>query len=190
MKLVCIGDSLTYGYGVSSTSSWVELLKAHFSINVINKGINGDTTSGILSRSYSDIVKEKPNYVIIMAGTNDMLMDYSTKLIKDNIELLLKEAKENNITPILALQPPVISPLAKTYWDSEIDYEKVAISLLDYIRWAKAYCINNNIAFVSFNIVFINKDNIEALYNDGIHPNSEGHKLMFNELSKILNKII
>lgn len=38
MKLVCIGDSLTYGYGVSSKSCWTELLKKHLNMEVINKG--------------------------------------------------------------------------------------------------------------------------------------------------------
>lgn len=186
MKLVCIGDSLTYGYGVPSNCSWVELLKSHLNLEIINKGMNGDTTSGILSRSYRDITQEKPAYVIIMAGTNDMLMNYPLKLIKDNIKFLINEAKENNIKPIIALQPPVIASLAKVYWDAEINYEEVNANLLDYINCAKTFCTNNNIPFIDFYNLFTNRKDIKNLYNDGIHPNAHGHKLMFEEAANLL----
>lgn len=190
MKLVCIGDSLTYGYGVSSNTCWVELLKLHFNIEIINKGINGDTTSGILSRSCRDVIEQKPDYVIIMAGTNDILMNYPLKLVKDNMRLLIKETKENNILPVIALQPPIIAELAKTYWDGEINYKKASSNLLDYINWLKAYAENNNINFVNFYHCFINKNNINSFYSDGIHPNTDGHKLMFHAASELLAKII
>lgn len=37
MKLVCIGDSLTYGYGVPSNACWVELLNKNLGWNTLNK---------------------------------------------------------------------------------------------------------------------------------------------------------
>ena len=190
MKLVCIGDSLTYGYGVSLKSCWVELLKMHFDMEIINKGANGDTTAGILSRSYRDIIEGKPDYVIIMAGTNDMLMNYPVKSIKDNIVLLINEAQENNIKPIIALQPPIEAALAKIYWDEEVNYEKVNLNLSDYINWAKKYSKDNNITFIDFYDRFANGNNIINLYSDGIHPNAEGHKLMFDAAAELLSKII
>ena len=188
MKLVCIGDSLTYGYGVPSNACWVELLKIHLNIEVINKGINGDTTAGILSRSYRDIIEQNPAYVIIMAGTNDIIMDYPLKLVKDNIELLVKEVKENNIIPILALQPPIVTALAKTFWDEEIDYEKANENLLNYINWAKIYADEKNIALVNFYDSFMKEQNINNLYCDGIHLNASGHKLMFEIISDLFSK--
>lgn len=190
MKLVCIGDSLTYGYGVPSKSCWVELLKIHFNIEVINKGINGDTTSGILTRSYRDVIEERPDYVIIMAGTNDMLMNRPMEFVKDNMKLLIKEAQENNIVPITALQPPVAAGLAKIYWDAEVNYEKVNFNLLDYINWLKAYSKENNIDFVDFYDRFLNENDFSSLYSDGIHPNVAGHKLMSDTIAELLSKKI
>lgn len=180
MKLVCIGDSLTYGYGVSSKSCWTELLKKYLNTEVINKGINGDTTFGILSRSYKDIIEEKPDYVIIMAGTNDILMDRPLKSVKDNIKLLINETKEKNIIPVMALQPPIIPELAKIYWDEKVNYEKAILNLSDYIDWVKEYCEAESITIVNFYDCFLNQNNISSLYSDGIHPNAEGHKLMFS----------
>ena len=66
MKIVCIGDSITFGYGVQSNENWINILNDKLNITFINRGLNGDTSSGMLFRSYEDIIKLKPNGVIIM----------------------------------------------------------------------------------------------------------------------------
>lgn len=178
MKIVCIGDSLTYGYGVYSDECWVKLLHKSLNIEIINKGVNGDTTAGILSRSHKDILELKPSHVILMAGTNDILLNYPVNNIIDNIKFLLKEIKDNNITPILALQPPIIGELAEIYWDKYISYSKANEHLFEYIRKINPFACENNINIINFYDSFIKIKDIVNLYSDGIHPNSEGHKLM------------
>ncbi|AGK97509.1 GDSL-type esterase/lipase family protein [Clostridium pasteurianum] len=184
MKIVCIGDSLTYGYGVHSEECWVELLHKSLNIEIINKGVNGDTTTGILSRSYKDILELNPSHVILMAGTNDILLNYSIDNIIDNIKFLLKEIKNNNISPILALQPPVIAGLARTHWDEYINYTKADEHLFQYIQETKTFSFENNINIIDFYSTFIKINDITNLYSDGIHPNSKGHKLMFETIIK------
>lgn len=184
MKLVCIGDSLTYGYGVSSNECWVELLHKNLNIEVINKGVNGDTTTGILSRSSRDILDLTPSHVIIMAGTNDILLNYSINNIIDNMKFTLKEAKDNKITPILALQPPIIPDLAKIYWDEYINYNDANKRLDTYIQSIQAFAYKNKINIVDFYSAFRKYKNITNLYTDGIHPNIKGHKLMFQTIIK------
>ena len=185
MKIVCIGDSLTYGYGVHSKECWVKLLHKNLNIEIINKGVNGDTTAGILSRSYKDILQLNPSHVILMAGTNDILLNYPIDNIIDNIKFLLKEIKDNNITPILALQPPVIDELAKTHWDEYINYNKVNEHLFQYIQKIRTFALENNIDIIDFYNTFIKLNDIASLYSDGIHPNSKGHKLMFETIIKL-----
>ena len=73
MKMVCIGDSLTAGHGVSNHECFVSILREKFQINVLNKGVNGDTTAGILSRSYRDVIQNNPSHVLIMVGCNDFM---------------------------------------------------------------------------------------------------------------------
>lgn len=182
MKIVCIGDSLTYGYGVHSKKCWVELLHKSLNVEIINKGVNGDTTTGILSRSYKDILESKPSHAIIMAGTNDILLNYSIDTIVDNMSFLLKEIKDNEIVPILALQPPIVAELAKIYWDEYINYNKVNEHLFRYIETIKAFACKNNITIIDFYNAFIKLNYMLKLYRDGIHPNGEGHKLMFKTI--------
>jgi len=46
LSIVCIGDSLTFGYGVNKSENWVSLVATRVKEKIINKGIPGDTTSG------------------------------------------------------------------------------------------------------------------------------------------------
>jgi acyl-CoA thioesterase I len=70
--VVGFGDSITDDY-----QSWLEILRqlldlrrSKDGIAVINAGYSGDTTSQMLSR-FLGVVRQKPDWIICMAGTND-----------------------------------------------------------------------------------------------------------------------
>ena len=50
MKLICIGDSLTFGYGVRPFQRWTRLCAQETGWEIVNEGISGDTTGGMLVR--------------------------------------------------------------------------------------------------------------------------------------------
>lgn len=50
--IVCIGDSLTEGLGVNKENAWPALLRSELNVEVINRGISGDTTSGMIGSSF------------------------------------------------------------------------------------------------------------------------------------------
>ena len=81
MKIVCLGDSLTYGFGVSRSNSWTNIVNKETRLEIVNKGINGDTTSGMLARFNEDVVKNSPDIVFIMGGTNDFIAGAGMKLL-------------------------------------------------------------------------------------------------------------
>jgi acyl-CoA thioesterase-1 len=72
LKLVCMGDSLTFGFKMTRKNSWPQIVGENLKIDVKNKGICGDTTAGMLSRFGREVVEEKPEYVLIMGGSNDL----------------------------------------------------------------------------------------------------------------------
>ena len=43
MKIVCLGDSLTYGYGVPRKDGWVSLAARATGHTLVNRGVSGDT---------------------------------------------------------------------------------------------------------------------------------------------------
>jgi hypothetical protein len=103
MKIVCLGDSLTYGYGVEKNNRWTQLIKSELNAEIINKGINGDTTAGMLMRSYNDIIKDYPTHSIIMGGTNDFLAGKNASDAFQAIKIITKE-KPDSLLPTLGGQ--------------------------------------------------------------------------------------
>lgn len=189
MKIVCIGDSLTFGYGVSRDESWLHLINKTNSIEAINKGINGDTTAGMIFRFYEDVILNNPKYVFIMGGTNDFLMNCSVNYVQENIRELITEAKKEKLKVILGIQPPIISHLANAYWQSGDNYDEINLKLNQYRSWASTFAKLNKITCIDFHKEFthyLNKVNGEALYIDGIHPTPKGHEIMANLFIKTL----
>jgi lysophospholipase L1-like esterase len=84
--IVAIGDSITQadthwtvnGHRNTIQGGWVtrlgNLLEKEFpgEYEVINKGINGDTATGVLQRLDRDVILLQPDIVIIAIGTNDI----------------------------------------------------------------------------------------------------------------------
>jgi lysophospholipase L1-like esterase len=192
MKMVCIGDSLTAGHGVSNHECFVSILREKFQINVLNKGVNGDTTAGILSRSYRDVIQNNPSHVLIMVGCNDFMSGRSLKLVTDNLEEIIKETVSAKIITIIGIEPLVSKKLAKEKWDSTLDYEKVSKLESEYRNWIIDFCTKNNLFYADFYSCFQKKlktNTNDDLFIDGIHPTALGHKLMAECIQKTLTLI-
>jgi len=67
-KLVCLGDSLTEGYGIETRHRWSDLLKKEFPFEIINRGISGDTTAGMLARFQFDVIAHQPTQEPMTSG--------------------------------------------------------------------------------------------------------------------------
>lgn len=181
MKLVCFGDSLTYGYGLQRGKCWVDLIRKKIDIEVINQGFNGDTTAGMLSRSYTDIVANSPSHVIIMGGSNDFLMGYTVNSVEKKIKLLVKQAIEHGIIPVIGIQTPIDKTLASQRWSCDVDYLTVNEKLQAYRQSMLNYCTEENISFIDFySALETAKETLspEELYIDGLHLTEKGHEIM------------
>lgn len=191
-KIVCIGDSLTYGYGVQKDKRWTEGIESLDECEMINKGVNGDTTVGMLSRSHRDVLAVKPTHVIIMAGTNDFLCGRNVRSVMGNIVLLVKEAREYGIIPIIAAPIPVCESMAAILWDSGVNYSKVNDRLKAYHFLLKKFSERNNVLFIDFYDEFtsrVSEKNKYIYYMDGVHPTEKGHEVMTLKVMDALCKI-
>lgn len=194
MKIICIGDSLTYGYRIGIDNKWTYLCQHWYKgINLINKGKLGDTTAGMLYRFNEDVILQRPQIAIIMGGTNDFLMNSSLSNVIDNIVTLAKEGKENNINVILGIQPPVIPSLAEVLWVPQVDYESINKKIELYREWVLNFSKETSISYIDFyREISLQLKNINAkeLYIDGIHLTTKGHNLMAKAAINILNLFI
>jgi lysophospholipase L1-like esterase len=75
-----MGDSITYGQHIDPTLRWSSLLHAHYDkhfrdsdihVNVINRGISGETTRMGLERYPADVQNSYPDILTIQFGLND-----------------------------------------------------------------------------------------------------------------------
>ena len=185
-NFVFLGDSLTFGYGVSKKDCWVTLFENNTNLNVINKGINGSTTTDMLVRFDKDVLTFTPDKTFIMGGTNDLLSNRALSSILSNIELMIKDLKSINSSIIVGIPPDIIVEDAYRLFmpSSTYDYCK---KLLPTLREKLiTLCTNYDCDYVDF--YSLTKNNIQNnIYIDGIHLNSKGQQLMLNEF---LNRVV
>ena len=71
--IICFGDSLTRGLGAAPGHDYPSLLAEALGRDVINAGVNGDTTRDALQRLTADVLARTPQLVIVQFGGNDFL---------------------------------------------------------------------------------------------------------------------
>lgn len=197
--IACMGDSVTAGspYYKNVTTppnkyqdiyAWTSTVRNELNINVINKGIGGQTTGEMLARFDNDVINSNPDYCIIEGGINDVLQVdkyvpfYKTQI---NIQSMIAKCQMHNIIPILA------TPIPTRQSNSFSDYQH---SEIDVIRnWLTEYGKLVNITVIDFYnplIQNITGNVIMSLISDGLHPNLEGYKRLGFEVIKQLRDIV
>jgi lysophospholipase L1-like esterase len=80
--VVFLGDSITQGWGGG-------LGAAFPGVKVANRGIDGDTTRGVLIRLQEDVLALDPAAVVLLIGTNDLEEGATPEIIAGNLKLIL-----------------------------------------------------------------------------------------------------
>ncbi|MEI0477764.1 GDSL-type esterase/lipase family protein [Brachyspira pulli] len=196
-NVVCLGDSTTYGYMISRKKVWPSILNNKFAeegkdINIINKGINGDTTSGMIARFERDCLNENADLLILMGGVNDIFMFQNIDKIKDNIKLIVETSNKNNVDIILFTPIPFIKEIFTFFEADNLDlFEN---TLKEYVSWINEYTKENNIKSIDVYNMFMNNifksNKYEDIYFDGVHLSENGHNIFALELYKELVKYL
>jgi len=84
-QLVVTGRIIFLGNSITEMGNWEKLLN---DTTVINRGIGGDITYGVLDR-LDDIIKRKPSKVFLLIGINDIGKDIPDAVIADNIRKIV-----------------------------------------------------------------------------------------------------
>jgi len=172
MRIVCLGDSITYGFPFGPRASWVSMLEQALNVEVINQGINGNTTTDMACRFERSVLKYNPSHLIIMGGINDVICAESFDRISWNLREMIEKAKKAGINVILGLPTAVDEP----YWEK----------LIGRIReWMREYAREHNLQVIDFASAFYDeKGNLktELLLADGGHPDINGYQAMFDQI--------
>lgn len=112
MKILCVGDSNTYGYDPRSYIGsryhedvrWTDRLGDH---EVINAGVNGMTVLRGRSMFSERIRRTDADLIIVMLGTNDLLMDADAEEVAERMDCFLA-AITGQGKPVLLISPPLL----------------------------------------------------------------------------------
>lgn len=104
--MVALGDSLTFGYGSSANHNYPSLLAKKTGWQVINAGVNGDTSADVLAR-LDDVIAKNPDLVLLGVGGNDVLKRIAPKTTQDNLLKIISKLQNNGIDVIIIAQPHV-----------------------------------------------------------------------------------
>jgi len=178
-RIVVLGDSLTFGLGLSPREAYPALLQERLrdsglAYHVINAGISGDTSAGGLSRL--DLALEGDVRILVVAlGANDGLRGLPVAQLRSNLARIVERAQARRITVVL------VGMEAPTNWGA--DYTTAFHEV--YPSLAKEY----KVALVPFLLEGV--VGIEHLnQRDGIHPNAEGDRILAETVWTTLEPIV
>lgn len=192
MKLVCLGDSFTKGFGVKSTENWVSQIEIE-NIEIINRGINGDTTSGMLARFNNDVVSEAPNYVLITGGTNDFISGSDCGIPQNNYMAMVHQAFHNGIIPVAGIEPGFSPQNIRKDWAAFGDFREVLNKQLQLREWIKKMCRTFGVFYIDF-YEELKKETQglpeKNLFVDGLHLTAYGHELIAEIAERAFRDIV
>lgn len=167
--IICLGDSLTAGYGLREEMAYPHLVERELreqglEITFINAGISGSTTaSGKARLQWLLKAHGNPEVLLLALGANDGLRGQDLQKAKDHLESIIVLAKSKGIKVLLAgMRIPSNYGVAYSR-----QFE------LMYGELAKLHQLPL-IPFLLENVALQPEMNLP----DGLHPNAKGHEEM------------
>lgn len=191
MRIVCIGDSLTYGYGMKRADVWTTLVSQMLDdVEVINCGVSGDTTSGMLARFDRDVLENKPHVMFLMGGCNDILFTHSTLAAKNNVIAMVSQCAERGIYPIVGIPFSICRPALTAEWKYYAEQPEVQPLYEEYVEWLREYTRHFRIPHWEMEDA-LPKDPAQRMECslDGIHWNEKGNRLIAEYVAKRLKNL-
>ncbi|TLS39319.1 GDSL-type esterase/lipase family protein [Pseudalkalibacillus caeni] len=161
-EIIFLGDSMTDYY------EWGESFRNE---RIINRGISGDTTFGVLNR-IDEVIQAQPKKLFIMIGINDMLAQQELDTIETNykeiVNTIRKQSPETNVYIQSVL--PVNQKLHGNYVQND------AIYLFN--RRLETLASLHDIPFINLYPKFLENGQLNPdLTYDGLHLNGKGYKI-------------
>ncbi len=166
--ILAFGDSLTYGNGVGDKDSYPAVLERLSERTVINAGVPGELSGQGLSRLPDELDEYKPALLLLCHGGNDMLRKQSLQTMQENLEKMIRLAKERGIQVVLLGVPqPALFSLK-----SAENYKTVADTTGIPLEESVIPEVLSDTRFKS----------------DQIHPNAAGYEMMAEAVYRLLLK--
>lgn len=174
--VLCLGDSLTEGFGVAPEQSYPSLLERRLraggreDARVVNAGISGSTTASAVSRLRWQL-RAEPDVVILALGGNDGLRGLDLEQTRRNLSEAIALARSKDVRVVLAGMklPPNYGP------DYTRRFEAIFPALAE----------QHGVALIPFLLEDV-AAKPELNLPDGIHPNARGYEVVVDNVLETL----
>ena len=207
-KIVFIGNSIVAGYPWGKSKSFTGVLRRMLKdgtdgsgepiafakstgFDLINKGVNGDTTAGIAARFEQDVLLHEPDMVFFLTGANDFIYrEADPEEAFANLQELAARADKREITTIYITPPPVDAGKAEYMWlaGCGVSYDAVNRDLENFSGMLR----NSGRLFVDINQFYRDfaeeLGDVDLAYLDGVHPTPAGHEFIAGKILDLIER--
>lgn len=99
-RIVAFGDSLIVGYGATAGNDFVAVLGKKLGRNIVNMGVNGNTTADGLKR-LDEVREQDPGVVLVLLGGNDTLRRVSQTETEANLDTIIRTLSDDGAIVVL-----------------------------------------------------------------------------------------
>jgi lysophospholipase L1-like esterase len=175
-EIIFLGDSITDG------CEWAELFK---NVKIINRGISGDTTNGVLER-LDEVIESRPAAVFLMIGINDLARERSVKYILDNLGKIIR--KIGKMSPGTTLYVQGLLPVSSKFHQFPA-YTNKTREILAINKGLENFCRRSDVVYINLYSSFVTEDDrLDSAYtNDGLHLSGKGYLLWKSLIDRFIN---
>lgn len=192
MATICVfGDSTAWGAWDLGKGGWVNrlwlfLAEKDQNAELYNLSISGGTTETILARFENEAKSREADTLIFQTGGNDAAYEH-----KEGNHLVSPDKFKTNISEIITRAEKITNKVVF------IGFENVDETKTKPVPWRDIYYTNENIkeyneimkkVCAEQKVLFLNVFGLlsNSDLDDGVHPNAEGHKKIFEKVKDFL----
>lgn len=175
------GDSLTAGYGLSTEEAFPAIVGRKLNekgknTKIINAGLSGETTAGGLTR-IDWVLKQPVDIFVLELGPNDGLRGLPLEQTEKNLQAIIDKVKAKNPNVKIVIAGMMVPPnIGQDYTEK---FKKI------FPRVAS----KNKAVLIPFLLQDV-AGNEKLNLPDRIHPNPEGHKIVAENVLKVLEPLL
>lgn len=180
-SVLFFGDSLTAGYGIDPTQAFPALIQQKINtrgwkFHAVNAGLSGETTAGGLRRI--DWVLQRPIDVFVLElGANDGLRGLPVEEARKNLQAIIDRVRSK--------YPHAKVVLAGMRVPTNLGKDYTTRFHQMFTELAQA----NNLALIPFLLEGVG-GRPELNLPDGIHPTPAGHKIVAENVWRVLEPVL
>ncbi|MDP2500028.1 SGNH/GDSL hydrolase family protein [Vibrio splendidus] len=169
-------DLVMFGDSITEWAPWADIFR---DVSMVNRGLAGDTTTGMLRR-IDTTLNVKPKLVCFMAGVNDLAQGYDVEYIYQNYIDMLKVWQENDIRILVQ---------STLYVGSKLQGLNPSVELLN--SKISEYCSQQGIAFLDVNSVLSPNQLLSNEYScDDLHLNAKAYQVWVEVLQPTVAELL